>query len=131
MLRLPLLPHPLRVSVLSGWSPHQQTPLFVTTERVSAQFHREKSELQEALEAAQSRLDVFAAARDAASRLDPDGLCGTVVQQARRVLGADKASLFLVDEVTDELWTKAGDSDRPIRLPRRTGLDVVKWVVGL
>jgi hypothetical protein len=41
--------------------------------------------------------------------------------QARRVLGADRGTLFVVDESCGELWSKSGDSDKEIRIPLTTG----------
>ena len=64
-----------------------------------------------------------------ALRLDIEGLIDRVVRSASGVLNAERASLFLVDPFTGELWSKVaqGEESREIRLP--TGTGVAGWAV--
>ena len=58
------------------------------------------------------------------STLDLDALLSLVVERAAELLGADGATLFLLDRDTGELWSKVlrGSRLREIRLPRGAGL---------
>lgn len=62
------------------------------------------------------------------STLDLDALLGLVVDRAAQILGADGATLFLVDRKTGELWSKVvrGSKVREIRLA--PGRGVAGWV---
>jgi GAF domain-containing protein len=62
------------------------------------------------------------------STLDTDGLLSLVVERAAELVGADGATLFLVDAATGELWSKVlrGAQLREIRLP--PGRGVAGWV---
>ncbi len=62
------------------------------------------------------------------STLDTDGLLSLVVDRAAQLVGADGATLFLVDPQTGELWSKVvrGSRLREIRLP--VGRGVAGWV---
>ncbi|MSP92695.1 MAG: GAF domain-containing protein [Myxococcales bacterium] len=54
-----------------------------------------------------------------------DTLLQRVLSEAARVVDAERGSLFLVDPITGELWTKVAQgigSDREIRLPAGTGI---------
>src|ERR1700712_892181 len=41
---------------------------------------------------------------------------------ARDLVGADRCSLWLIDESTDELWTKVAHGVAPMRIPLGQGL---------
>lgn len=58
-----------------------------------------------------------------------EDLIQEVVHAASRVMNAERASLFLVDPVTGELWSMVaeGEGTRPIRLP--PGAGIAGWVV--
>ncbi|MBI4639948.1 MAG: GAF domain-containing protein [Candidatus Tectomicrobia bacterium] len=57
-----------------------------------------------------------------------EGLIERVVVMASKVMDADRASLFLVDAVSGELWSKVaqGQESREIRVP--AGAGIVGWV---
>lgn len=61
-------------------------------------------------------------------RLDIEGLIRQVVHSASQVLSAERASLFLLDPITGDLWSKVveGEGTREIRIPAGTG--VAGWV---
>ncbi|MCP4040391.1 MAG: GAF domain-containing protein [Gammaproteobacteria bacterium] len=63
-----------------------------------------------------------------ALRLGIEGLIERVVHTASRLMNADRASLFLIDPVTGELWSKVaeGDEVREIRIP--AGAGIAGWV---
>ena len=57
-----------------------------------------------------------------------DGLIDRTVRMAGKVMNADRASLFLIDACTGELWSKVaeGEESREIRIP--IGKGVAGWV---
>ena len=57
-----------------------------------------------------------------------EGLINRVVLMASKVMNADRASLFLIDAVAGELWSKVaeGEENREIRLP--LGKGIAGWV---
>jgi adenylate cyclase len=57
-----------------------------------------------------------------------EGLIERLVHTASRIMDADRASLFLLDQTTGELWSKVaeGSEVREIRVPR--GVGVAGWV---
>jgi adenylate cyclase len=61
-------------------------------------------------------------------RLGIEGLIQRIVFMASKVMNADRASLFLVDAATGELWSKVaqGEEIREIRFPIGTG--IAGWV---
>jgi len=63
-----------------------------------------------------------------ALRLDIEGLIDRVVRCASEVMRADRASLFLVDPLSGDLWSKVaqGEESREIRIPAGSG--VAGWV---
>jgi adenylate cyclase len=63
-----------------------------------------------------------------ALRLDIEGLIDRVVRAASQVMQADRASLFLVDPLTGDLWSKVaqGEETREIRVP--AGAGIAGWV---
>lgn len=62
--------------------------------------------------------------RALASELDLDRLLHTIVERTSEVLGADRCTLFLVDEERDEVWSRVaqGDGFSEVRLPRSLGI---------
>lgn len=64
------------------------------------------------------------------SAIDADisGLIARIVSTARQIMDADRASLFLLDPYTGELWSKVaeGIANREIRIPKGKG--VAGWV---
>lgn len=62
------------------------------------------------------------------STLDLDALLQAVMRTTTEALGAERSSLFLVDETTGELWSRVaqGTGVAEIRLPRGTG--IAGWV---
>ncbi|MEW6683703.1 MAG: GAF domain-containing protein [Nitrospirota bacterium] len=63
-----------------------------------------------------------------ALRMDIEGLIDRVVRTASQVMHAERASLFLIDAATGELWSKVaeGEERREIRFP--IGAGVAGWV---
>ena len=63
-----------------------------------------------------------------ALRLDIEGLIDRVVRSVSQVMQADRASLFLVDPLSGDLWSKVaqGEESREIRIPAGSG--VAGWV---
>ncbi len=61
---------------------------------------------------------------DVTSNLDLDSLLQRVMQEATRMLMADRSTLFLNDEKTDELFSRVamGDAIGEIRLPNHVGI---------
>ncbi|MGE3540838.1 MAG: GAF domain-containing protein [Candidatus Tectimicrobiota bacterium] len=59
-----------------------------------------------------------------AQTLDLDALMSKIVAKISEVLQAERSSLFLLDPVTDELWSKEaeGTQGKEIRFPRTLGL---------
>ena len=57
-----------------------------------------------------------------------EGLIKRVVETASKLMNADRASLFLIDPLSGDLWSKVaeGDGIREIRIPAGTGL--AGWV---
>jgi serine phosphatase RsbU (regulator of sigma subunit)/CRP-like cAMP-binding protein len=57
-----------------------------------------------------------------------EGLINRIVVMASQVMNADRASLFLIDAVAGELWSKEaqGEESREIRIP--LGKGIVGWV---
>ena len=57
-----------------------------------------------------------------------EGLIKRVVETASKLMDADRASLFLIDQLSGDLWSKVaeGDGIREIRIPAGTGL--AGWV---
>src|SRR5260370_26326504 len=53
---------------------------------------------------------------------DRDPLLCRIAQIACELLGCERASIFLHDEATDELWTKVALQSNPIRLPSHAGI---------
>ena len=64
-----------------------------------------------------------------ALRMGIEGLIDRIVRMASKVMNADRASLFLLDAVTGELWSKVaeGEERREIRIP--LGKGIAGWVV--
>ena len=57
-----------------------------------------------------------------------EGLIDRLVRTASKLMKADRASLFLIDPLTGDLWSKVaeGEETREIRVPCRVG--VIGWV---
>ena len=51
-----------------------------------------------------------------------DNLFKNVVQQTRMLLSADRATLFLIDTQSNELFSKVADLTEEIRIPTGTGI---------
>ena len=63
-----------------------------------------------------------------AHRMDVEALIERVVHMASRVLGAERATLFLLDNPSEELWSKVAQNEesREIRIP--VGEGIAGWV---
>ena len=61
--------------------------------------------------------------RAVASRLDLPELFAGVVSETCNLLHADRATMFLLDHQTDELWALVGEGmSHTIRIPRHAGI---------
>ena len=56
------------------------------------------------------------------SELDLETLVGQVMQQARKILKADRCSLFLLDKNKNELWSTVADGVKEIRFSASSGI---------
>lgn len=70
----------------------------------------------------QALRQVLEVTRQLAASTDLSTMLGQVMTAAKRVLSADRSSLFLYDPATDELYTTIADGTREIRLKPGTGL---------
>ncbi len=61
-------------------------------------------------------------ARHMATSCDLDVLLGTIVEAACEVLGADRATIFLYDKQTDELFSRVAKGVEGIRFPAGAGI---------
>ena len=56
-----------------------------------------------------------------------DNLFIEAIKVAHTLLDADRGTLWLVDDQTNELWTRIAEGMDPIRIPKSKG--IVGWVV--
>ncbi len=56
------------------------------------------------------------------TEIDMTNLIGTMMREARKLLGADKTTVFLLDPQTDELWSKHTAEAQEIRFPVTEGI---------
>jgi adenylate cyclase len=85
----------------------------------------ETARLLERLEAARKDEAVLLEVSTAlASELDLDALLVKIMTAARKLLGAERSTLFVHDPVTDELWSRfaEGMASREIRIPSHAGI---------
>src|SRR5512138_3183404 len=94
-----------------------------TRERLVAPGPPVPAEAAAALDAAQARTLVELGLA-LSSTLELDGLLALVVERVVQLVGADGATLFLVDRESGDLWSKVlrGSQLREIRLPRGAGI---------
>lgn len=69
---------------------------------------------------------VLEISRTLAVTTDLDALLQRIAEGAASLLACERASIFLHDDATDELWTKVALGSREIRVPSRAG--IVGWV---
>jgi adenylate cyclase len=85
----------------------------------------EEARLVEQLERARrEESEILAIAEAISSELQLDVLLGRIMQATMDLLDAERATLFIYDAATDELWSKLaeGASQREIRIPASAGL---------
>lgn len=75
--------------------------------------------LQQRLEKLETLLDVN---RELARELDLDKLLGLIAEAAVQVMEADRCSVYVVDRVKDELWTRVAQGIDEIRMPVKRGI---------
>jgi adenylate cyclase len=82
---------------------------------------RAAEDLRRETQRSQILLDVM---RSFSRLLSLEDLLDEIMRKTIEVMGADRCTLFLVDEKTDELWAKAGQGieSNEIRFPRHLGL---------
>ncbi len=91
--------------------------------------HAPSRTLEETLSRAEGRVAaMMQVGRSLTAVHDLDELLGLVVDQVTLAMDSDRSTIFLVDEETDEIWSKVaqGDDVRQIRMPIGTGL--AGWV---
>ena len=62
------------------------------------------------------------------STLDLNELLGLVVTRVSQVLDADRSTLYLLDEETNELWSKVAEGEEVIEIRLRMGDGLAGWV---
>ena len=68
-------------------------------------------------------LAILGASRKVNSERDREALLDLIAQEATRLMGADRASIFLLDRQTNELWSKVAlGSDEVLRFDARLGI---------
>lgn len=65
---------------------------------------------------------ILAVARDMASRMDLGGLLEMIIESTCQVLDCERATVFLYDADTDELWARVATGDADIRFPADRGI---------
>lgn len=88
---------------------------------ITLQSHQQAERIQRSREQELEFLDVVS---DVASELDLGPLLQKIMGEARRMLKADRATLFLNDEKTKELWAEVGTGlkSTQIRFPNHLGI---------
>eukprot|EP00949_MAST-11_sp_MAST-11-sp1_P003229 g3229.t1 len=81
-----------------------------------------QSRLKDAKTALQREGKLMEMSRSIMSGLTADGLFMSVVGHARELLGADRATLFLVDKKADELYSRVAEGADEIRIPMDKGI---------
>jgi phosphoserine phosphatase len=90
-----------------------------TTERADAISGDESRSRTQEVRDLQVLLDI---ARAMSASIDLDQLLELILDSARQVLGADRASLFLYEPATDELYSKIAHGTGEIRIPATAGI---------
>jgi signal transduction protein with GAF and PtsI domain len=75
--------------------------------------------LLQRLEKLETLLDVN---RELARELDLDKLLALIAEAAVQVMVADRCSVYVVDRVKDELWTRVAQGIDEIRMPANRGI---------
>ena len=75
--------------------------------------------LQQRLEKLETLLDVN---RELARELDLDKLLALIAEAAVQVMEADRCSVYVVDRIKDELWTRVAQGIDEIRMPVNRGI---------
>src|SRR5207249_2138152 len=65
---------------------------------------------------------LLSVARSMGAHRELDELLGTIVESARKVLHADRGTLFLYDDQTHELYSKIAQQAKEIRFPANKGI---------
>ncbi|MBT3601902.1 MAG: GAF domain-containing protein [Candidatus Latescibacteria bacterium] len=79
----------------------------------------QKAPLQQRLEKLETLLDMN---RELARELDLDKLLALIAEAAVQVMDADRCSVYVVDSVKDELWTRVAQGIDEIRMPSNRGI---------
>ena len=61
-------------------------------------------------------------AKALAGRIDLDEILPAILEKVTELCDCDRATLFVVDERRDELWSRVAQGVAPIRISRRTGI---------
>ncbi len=88
-----------------------------------ARMQEEIAEEQHRRAVAHRRIQVLLqVAKSLSSELNTDTLIGMIMTKARELVEAERCTLFLVDRLTGELWSKVADGTREIRIPMTKGI---------
>ena len=90
----------------------------LTTAELRSQLDRERGKLRAMQEIAQAL----------GSTLDLEELMGLLLARIARIMDADQAILYVVDQESAQLWARYGQSGRPARDPLRLGQGLAGWV---
>jgi hypothetical protein len=71
---------------------------------------------------AAAELEISVMMLDSASTMQTSFVLSAVATKFRRMLEAERCSLFLIDEERDELWTTVADGIEVIRIPINSGI---------
>jgi len=83
----------------------------------------ENSQVTSAISKAQNlNKDLMSVSMAVSSQQDLSTLFPTIMNHAKELLGADRCTLFLLDEDKDELWSLVANGTQEIRTPKSTGI---------
>jgi response regulator RpfG family c-di-GMP phosphodiesterase len=84
---------------------------------------KQNRQLQEEQTVAHSKMDtLIEVAADLTSELNFDRLLPLIIKKVKAVMSAERASLYIIDQARQELWTKVSEGVEQIRLPLGKGI---------
>jgi adenylate cyclase len=94
---------------------------FASQAAIAVQNALLNEEVQKRMKTSEILLNVM---REVSAELEIDRLLQTIVEQTSAAMNAERCTLFLVDRVTGELWSKVaqGPEMKEIRVPRGAGI---------
>ena len=88
---------------------------------MESKLEAEEIDLMIARRTTQRAMQLIDMTKIIASKESIDDLFCSVISQAQLLLNADRSTLWLVDNKTQELWSKIATRSKPIRIPINTG----------